>query len=88
MTNALFARYYSSFLPTLRLGDRNFSVIMLQKALYVTGYYQNVIDGIFGTSTLAAVQAFQHARNLTADGVVTVSTWEEIANEDDIDQIY
>lgn len=88
MTNTLFARYYSLFLPTLKLGDRNFSVIMLQKALYVTGYYQNVIDGIFGASTLAAVQAFQQARNLTADGIVTGSTWEEIAQEDDLDQIY
>jgi peptidoglycan hydrolase-like protein with peptidoglycan-binding domain len=88
MTYTLFARYYSSFLPTLRLGDRNFSVIMLQKALYVTGHYQSVIDGIFGASTLAAVEAFQKARNLTADGIVTGSTWEEIAGEAELDQIY
>ncbi|MBF2077228.1 MAG: peptidoglycan-binding protein [Synechococcales cyanobacterium T60_A2020_003] len=88
MSNTLFSRYYSSFLPTLALGDRNFSVIMLQKALYLTGYYQDVIDGIFGATTLAAVQAFQTARNLTADGVVSLTTWEQISQDAELDQIY
>ncbi len=81
MSKTLFSRYYSSFLPTLSLGDRNFSVIILQKALYLTGYYQDVIDGIFGTTTLAAVQAFQTARHLPVDGVVNSSTWEGISQE-------
>jgi N-acetylmuramoyl-L-alanine amidase len=88
MSDTLFSRYYSSFLPTLVLGDRNFSVILLQKALYVIGYYRDVIDGIFGASTFSAVRSFQEAHHLTVDGIVTLSTWEQLASETELDQIY
>lgn len=46
----------------------------LQQALYDDGYYNGSIDGRYGDSTYTAVQRFQRAHNLTADGIAGVKT--------------
>ena len=59
-------------LPTLRRGDKNDSVKLLQTKLGVEPL------GIFGPKTEEAVKAFQKKNGLTADGVVGKLTWEKI----------
>lgn len=65
---------------TLRLGDRNLGVGVLQLYLDTIGYFNGnipivVIDGIFGPRTQEAVIAFQNAYDLTPDGIVGRNTW-------------
>lgn len=55
---------------TLKLGDRGSDVRELQERLSALGIDPGATDGIFGPQILAAVQAFQASRGLTADGVV------------------
>ena len=47
----------------------------IQKALKNAGFYAGSIDGQAGPKTKDAVQAFQRARGLKADGVVGKKTW-------------
>jgi peptidoglycan hydrolase-like protein with peptidoglycan-binding domain len=61
-------------LPTLRKGDNKPAVADLQHALAVFGLYSQAVDGVFGDSTAAAVQAFQAGHGLIADGVVGPTT--------------
>jgi len=61
--------------PTLRVGSRGQAVVRLQTLLNTNGFNVGTVDGIFGSRTLAAVQAFQAARGLTVDGIVGVRTW-------------
>ncbi|MBO4925911.1 MAG: peptidoglycan-binding protein [Clostridia bacterium] len=62
--------------PTLRRGDRGESVARLQRLLLAQGYDLGHAgaDGIFGAATMAAVQAFQRASGLQADGVADADT--------------
>lgn len=53
---------------TTKKGNSGTSVTALQQALKIKGYFKKPIDGIYGTSTVDAVTAFQKARGLTADG--------------------
>lgn len=53
-------------------------VRLLQGLLYAHGYDPKGFDGTFGTGTLAAVKAFQKARNLEVDGIVGATTWESL----------
>ena len=55
---------------TLKPGDSGTQVKRLQRALKQLGYTVGKVDGTYGTSTQAAVQAFQKASKLTADGVL------------------
>ena len=55
---------------TLKPGDTGAQVKRLQRALKHLGYTVGKVDGDYGTSTQAAVQAFQKASKLTADGVL------------------
>ena len=55
---------------TLKLGDRNATVKVLQKALAGP-----LVDGDFGPRTRAAVTAFQSKHHLTANGTVTTVVW-------------
>ena len=64
----------SLFRPILKLGDRGFDVILLQRILKALGYYTLDIDGDYGISTQLAVQNFQQQNNLLADGIVGFST--------------
>jgi peptidoglycan hydrolase-like protein with peptidoglycan-binding domain len=58
----------------LRLGDSGDRVRQLQEDLAELDYYNGTADGIFGSSTQAAVIAFQQASGLTADGIVGSGT--------------
>ena len=62
----------------LSQGSSGQSVKYLQYGLYICCYNPNGIDGAFGGGTAAAVQLFQAANNLTANGIVDVSTWEAL----------
>lgn len=61
--------------PPLRLGARAPVVAKLQQLLRRAGFHPGVIDGYFGSKTLAAVKAFQRARGLKVDGYVGPITW-------------
>jgi len=50
----------------------------IQQTLKNAGYYDGVVDGKFGPQTKAAIQAFQDANNLVADGKAGVNTWEKL----------
>lgn len=61
-------------LPTLREGSRGLYVTELQEMLKKRGYTLKT-DGIFGTKTEEAVEAFQADNGLVVDGVVGSKTW-------------
>lgn len=54
----------------VRYGDNGAGVTVVQLLLKLKGYDIGTVDGAFGPKTLQAVQAFQHANGLVADGVV------------------
>lgn len=58
----------------LTTGSRGYKVANLQGNLKTLGYYDDNIDGIFGSGTKKAVVAFQKAYGLTADGIVGSGT--------------
>ncbi len=60
--------------PNQSLGNRGSDVNAIQALLRAHGELIP-LDGIFGATTKAAVQTFQTASGLTADGVVRASTW-------------
>ena len=61
--------------PVLRQGDRGDAVTELQRGLTEAGFDTRGIDGIFGPATKAALQAFQAARGLMADGIAGQQIW-------------
>jgi peptidoglycan hydrolase-like protein with peptidoglycan-binding domain len=61
--------------PVLRRGSRGPAVVRLQTLLTTAGFNPGATDGIFGSRTFAAVQAFQAANGLAVDGIVGVQTW-------------
>ena len=61
-------------LPTLRKGSRGLYVEELQDMLDKRGYTLKT-DGIFGTKTEEAIEAFQADNGLVVDGVVGSKTW-------------
>lgn len=62
-------------LTTLRKGSKGAEVKTLQRLLTAIGYPCGAADGIFGSTTLSGVRAFQSAYKLTVDGVVGKNTW-------------
>ncbi|MGE5280203.1 MAG: peptidoglycan-binding domain-containing protein [Deltaproteobacteria bacterium] len=50
----------------------------IQQALKNAGYYDGEVDGKFGPKTKSAIEAFQDANNLIADGKPGVNTWEKL----------
>lgn len=61
----------ASKFTTIRLGDKNNSVLAWQ-------YFLNIsADGIFGSGTRASTIAFQSSANLVADGIVGQKTWKQ-----------
>lgn len=66
-------------MKTLRINSKGTQVKVLQWLLnHTTDYTVGVIDGHFGTKTLAAVRQFQEANGLTVDGVVGKKTWTKL----------
>lgn len=60
----------------LRIGSTGQIVRDVQSFLRVNGYYSGAIDGVYGTATASAVEAFQQRYNtLVNDGVVGSRTW-------------
>lgn len=57
-------------------GDRNKDI---QKALKNAGFYAGAIDGKIGPKTKKAIEEFQAAKGLKADGKVGPRTWAELA---------
>jgi hypothetical protein len=58
----------------LKPGDTGAQVKQLQRALSQLGYTVGTIDGDYGTGTKTAVEQFQTASKLTADGVFGPAT--------------
>ena len=50
----------------------------IQTALKAAGFYTGAIDGKIGPMTKKAIEAFQKAKGLTADGKVGPKTWAEL----------
>ncbi len=50
----------------------------IQISLKNAGYYDGEVDGKFGPRTKAAIEAFQDANNLVADGKAGVNTWTKL----------
>ena len=63
---------------TLRTGDHGDAVRAAQYLLVNVYNATIAVDGIFGSGTRGAVQAFQTAHNLTSDGVVGQNTWKAL----------
>jgi peptidoglycan hydrolase-like protein with peptidoglycan-binding domain len=59
---------------TLKPGDTGAQVKRLQRALASLGYTVGKIDGDYGTATKTALEQFQTAQHLTADGVFGPAT--------------
>jgi peptidoglycan hydrolase-like protein with peptidoglycan-binding domain len=66
--------------PVLHQGDTGTAVAELQRELAADGFSAGAADGIFGSGTLAAVERFQGAQGLSADGVVGNQTWGALAH--------
>ena len=62
----------------LKYGSTGSEIQALQSQLLELGYNVGPLDGIFGSKTKAAVQAFQTAVNLKADGIVGPLTKEAL----------
>jgi len=65
-------------LQTIRYGNRNNDVKILQSVLNKIGYGALVVDGVFSDNTLTAVKRFQRDYGLIPDGIVGVETWKAL----------
>src|ERR1700744_887561 len=62
---------------TLQNGSSGGEVIMLKRSLSLLGY-NCTVDGSFGPATQTAVEQFQTAQGLTADGIAGPDTWNKL----------
>ena len=68
----------TAFVSTLRKGATGAVVKAVQDRLTTLGYYNLSLDGVYGTSSIAAVIQFQKNNRLTADGLVGILTYNKI----------
>lgn len=66
-------------LPVLRAGGTARGSVRKLQGLLNAGGARLAVDGVFGSSTAAAVQAFQRRAGTTVDGVVGPATWGKLA---------
>lgn len=64
----------STSAASLRRGDNNDQVKIVQRKLKNWGYYTGNVDGIFGSGTESAVRFFQRKNGLQVDGIVGPAT--------------
>ena len=69
---------YTASWRVLNVGKSGDDVAQLQIRLYELGYNITTADGIFGSTTKAAVMAFQQDNGLTADGIVGNATFTKL----------
>jgi peptidoglycan hydrolase-like protein with peptidoglycan-binding domain len=74
-TEATWAQRLADALPTVRHTTRATMMAARMQSLLDLAGYDITIDGIPGDHTIAAVEAFQHARGLSRDGVCGPKTW-------------
>jgi len=60
----------------------------VQERLTDLGYYEGEVSGVYDKATAQAVQAFQEAFGITADGVVGPVTWEAIGLGEEASQFF
>ncbi len=65
-------------LPTLLPDAQGAPVAQAQQLLKAKGYYDGIVDGVFGIKTRDAIVAFQRANGLTIDGKVGEKTWQKL----------
>lgn len=63
---------------TLYWGTTGQDVKDVQYRLRQWGYYEGLIDGVYGTTTSVAVRNFQAKNGLRVDGVVGTQTWQAL----------
>ncbi|MDP3235684.1 MAG: peptidoglycan-binding domain-containing protein [Myxococcales bacterium] len=68
-------------MSTLQVGSRGDSVRRLQDTLRSAGFNPGSSDGAFGPRTKAAVQQYQAARRLEADGIVGTRTMQALRRD-------
>ncbi|MDP4180432.1 MAG: spore cortex-lytic enzyme [Bacillota bacterium] len=64
---------YSKFVLS-QYGSKGQEVIDIQSKLYNWGYYDGIVDGIYGYKTYDAVHSFQAKNGLTVDGIAGPET--------------
>jgi peptidoglycan hydrolase-like protein with peptidoglycan-binding domain len=80
-TSNSLSKYDPNLNVYLKIGSNGQIVRDLQSFLKIAGYYSGTIDGIYGTSTALAVEAFQQRYpNLRNDGIVGPRTWRAMLN--------
>lgn len=72
----------SSSNGTCKPGDTGDNVKKIQKRLKALGYYNNSIDGDYGSGTKAAVTEFQKRNSLKATGEVNSATLKKLNSSD------
>ncbi len=63
---------------TLKRGSKGDAVKQLQRRLKELGYYNNTIDGEYGSGTVSAVKAFQKKNGLTQTGTADATTLKKL----------
>ena len=66
----------------LRQGSNGGEVKELQRRLKEWGYYNGVVDGIYGKGTVEAVKKFQQKNGLKADGIAGIETYRALGMND------